>query len=86
MRVFRTTPRLATESRDEILLKGEVCNTSLFVDQVKTLFKSFILGKLKTFAKYCACVLSFMISCVCMCMISCECVCVNYAMILFMNY
>jgi hypothetical protein len=77
MRVSRATSRLATESRDEILFKGgKVCNTSLFVDQIKTLVGCFILGELKTFANYCAWVLLCVISCECTCMILCECVCV----------
>jgi hypothetical protein len=56
------------------------CNTSLFVDQIKTLVGCFILGELKTFAKYCAWVLLCVISCACMCMIVCECVCVTDGM------
>jgi hypothetical protein len=55
-------------------LGREGCNTSLFVDQIKTLVGCFILGEWKTFAKYCACVLSCVISCECMCMILCVCV------------
>jgi hypothetical protein len=31
MRISRTASRLATESRDKILLRGKVCNTLLFV-------------------------------------------------------
>jgi hypothetical protein len=75
MRVSRTTLRLATESRDEILLRGKVCNTPLFAYLIKTLFKCFILGEFKTFAKHYACVLSCVISCECMCMILCVYVC-----------
>jgi hypothetical protein len=37
-----------------LFLSQTMCNTSLFVDQIKTLVKCFILGKLKTFAKLCA--------------------------------
>jgi hypothetical protein len=43
---------------------GKVCNTPLLLTKIKTLFKYFILGELKTFAKQCACVLSSMTSCV----------------------
>jgi hypothetical protein len=62
------------------------CNTSLFVDQIKTLVGCFILGELKTFAKYCACVLSCVISCECMCMILCVCVCELCGMILISEF
>jgi hypothetical protein len=53
---------------------GQNYNSPLFAYQIKTLFKCFILGELKTFSKYGACVTSCVISCECMCMILCVCV------------
>jgi hypothetical protein len=45
--------------------------------KIKTLFKYFILGELKTFARQCACVLSYMTSCVFVYDFMWMCVCVN---------
>jgi hypothetical protein len=53
MRVPRTTSRLATESRDEILFKGGRSVTPQFLQtKLKPLLMYLVLGKLKTFGKH----------------------------------